>query len=296
MDNKFITDVVASVGGGLLASAILFLLRIFWQQRRGAPPAQRRLDWKPFLRFYAGITVIALVVLTYLPPYSISWADWCLTSQGTTRITGEAVRLLFRAPAVGVTIQVKLFPAGLRQALHVEEFGTTDWNGQFGVELPPPQPGRGMHFINTAYNYDSPLWSDRWYIKDFRKANSPRCGIPKPLTGTIGFSSRWGSGWLDLEVVTDFRKGDRLRLTIGETADRILVRLLPKGVSPDESVGIIGGVVAVPKNRIVEVALDTDRKGITQISVHGGPNPWGRFPQGSGNGPATLEAVELIPR
>jgi len=114
------------------------------------------------------------------------------------------------------------------------------------------------------------------------------------LIGETGSSSRWGSGWLDLATNTDFTKGDRLRLTIGGTALRILLRLLPRGQSPDESVGIVGGPIAVPESRIVEISLNTDRRGIIQISVHGGPNPWGKFPLGGGNGPATLEAAELV--
>ena len=116
---------------------------------------------------------------------------------------------------------------------------------------------------------------------------------PKSIGGKSGSSSRWGSGWLDLEPVTDFAKGDRLRLTIGGTATKIFVRLLPKGESPGESIGIIGGVMTVPNNRIVEVTLAADRKQIIQISVHGGPNAWNRS-LGGGNGPATLEAAELI--
>lgn len=116
----------------------------------------------------------------------------------------------------------------------------------------------------------------------------------KLLVGETGFSSRWGSGWLDLATVTDFEKGHRLRLTIGGTAKNILVRLLAKGQFPDSSSGIVGGTVTVPQNRVVEVELQTDRKNIIQISVHGGPNPWGRFPLGGGNGPATIEAAYLI--
>lgn len=117
---------------------------------------------------------------------------------------------------------------------------------------------------------------------------------PKLLAGKYGSSSEWGSGWLDLATTTNFMRGDRLRLTIGGTADTILVRLLPKGKSPGSSVGIVAGAITVPENRIVEVVLDTDRKGIIQISVHGGPKPWGKFPLGGGNGAATLETAELI--
>jgi len=116
------------------------------------------------------------------------------------------------------------------------------------------------------------------------------------LVGETGFSSQWGSGWIDLATPTDFAAGDHLRLRIGGTANKIVVRLLQKGISPESSAGMLGGAITVPENRIVEVALDTDRKGIIQISVHGGPNPWGRFPLGGDNGPATVETAGLIPR
>ncbi len=117
---------------------------------------------------------------------------------------------------------------------------------------------------------------------------------PRLLAGEIGSSPRWGSGWLDLATVTDFTAGDVLRLRIGGTASKVLVRLLPEGKFPDSSVGIVGSAVTVPENRIVEVVLDNDRKNILQISVHGGPNPWGMFPLGGGNGPATLESATLV--
>jgi hypothetical protein len=52
-------------------------------------------------------------------------------------------------------------------------------------------------------------------------------------------------------------------------------------------------VVAVPENRIVEVTLNEDRKGIIQISVHGGENPFDEY-RLAGNGPAKLEEVVLV--
>jgi len=114
------------------------------------------------------------------------------------------------------------------------------------------------------------------------------------LAGATGSSSQWGSGWLDLAPPVDFAKEERLKLLIGGSADKILVRLLPKGASPDTSVGIIGGAINVPKSRIVEVTLPEDRKQVVQISVHGGPNPWGKFPLGGGNGPATIEYADRM--
>ncbi len=114
-----------------------------------------------------------------------------------------------------------------------------------------------------------------------------------PLLGEIGSSPRWGSGWLDLEAPTDFLKGDRVRIKVGGSASKILVRLLSKGRSPDTSVGLIGGTITIPEDRIVEVTLKYGRKEIIQVSVHGGPNPW-NIPLGGGNGPATIEEGELI--
>src|ERR1035441_6711510 len=80
------------------------------------------------------------------------------------------------------------------------------------------------------------------------------------LAGATGSSSQWGSGWLVLASPVDFARGEHLKLLIGGSADKILVRLLPKGASPDTPVGIIGGVVNVPKSRIVEVTLPEDRR------------------------------------
>ena len=121
--------------------------------------------------------------------------------------------------------------------------------------------------------------------------------VPEPgsagwdrLEGTIGSDSQWGSGWLNLSTPTDFAEGTRLRVRVGGTAKKIFVRLLARGVSPSSSQGIVGGAFTVPENRVVEVRLDTDRKRIIQISVHGGPNPWNKS-LGANNGSATLEDV-----
>jgi len=114
------------------------------------------------------------------------------------------------------------------------------------------------------------------------------------LTGETGVSSRWGSGWLDLVNPIDFKSKNKLRLTIGGTAKKIKVRLLPKGRSPDTTAGMLPAVFTVPSNRIVELKLQGDRPQIIQISVHGGANPWGKYPLGGGNGPATLESAEII--
>jgi hypothetical protein len=111
------------------------------------------------------------------------------------------------------------------------------------------------------------------------------------LPGEIGASSRWGSGWLDLAPPADFKKGEKLRLTLGGSAAKVLVRLLARGDSPDDPSGVLGEYT-VPPSKVVEVALKDEYKTIVQVSVHGGPNPWGKYPLGPGNGPATLRTVE----
>jgi hypothetical protein len=122
----------------------------------------------------------------------------------------------------------------------------------------------------------------------------PTAVSAQTLAGATGSSSQWGSGWLDLAPPVDFAKGEHLKLFIGGSAEKIIVRLLPKEASPDSSVGVIAGVVSVPKSRIVEVTVPENRKQVVQISVHGGPNPWGKFPLGGGNGPATIESAERV--
>src|SRR6266516_2992265 len=60
------------------------------------------------------------------------------------------------------------------------------------------------------------------------------------IPGSVGASSKYGSGWLDLAPATDFRKGEKMRLSVGGSASRILVRLLQSGSEPDDEVGILG--------------------------------------------------------
>ena len=117
----------------------------------------------------------------------------------------------------------------------------------------------------------------------------------RSLVGNLGSSGQWHCGWMDLSPPADFSRGDTLRLQIGGDAQRIVVRLLPKGSKPDSDAGIVERSVAVPANRIVDVVLKDARKKIIQISVHGGPKPWDKYDLGKGNGDATLESVVVNP-
>ena len=114
------------------------------------------------------------------------------------------------------------------------------------------------------------------------------------LHGAVGRDPHWASGWIDL-APTNFFKGDQLRLSVGGTAKKVVVRLLEDPRRADSSEGVIG-VFPVGQDRIARVTIDADHKEIRQLSVHGGPNPWNQYDLGEGNGPATLSGVEVIRR
>lgn len=116
----------------------------------------------------------------------------------------------------------------------------------------------------------------------------------EPLRGIVGNSVRWGVGWLDLESFTDFRTSDQLKIKVGGTAKKVLVRFLEKGVDPNSPEGIEGGPLQVPTNRVLIITLKANQYKVGQISIHGSPNPWGIFPLGEGNGPATVISIERM--
>ena len=115
----------------------------------------------------------------------------------------------------------------------------------------------------------------------------------KQLKGTAGSSDRWGSGWLDLETVRDFKEGTQLRLQLGGTAKTVAVRLLGVNQSPDDKAGIVGQY-DVPNDKLLTVRLGADYERVKQISVHG-KYAWNLY-GGPKNGPATLLKVEVAER
>jgi hypothetical protein len=116
---------------------------------------------------------------------------------------------------------------------------------------------------------------------------------PEVLRGSVGRDPRWNSGWIDFSRPTNFYKGDQLRLTIGGTATKVVVRLLDDPRRADSQEGVVG-VFTVSTDRTLRVTLDVDYRLIQQISVHGGPNPWNLYDLGGANGPATLSAAQVI--
>lgn len=109
-----------------------------------------------------------------------------------------------------------------------------------------------------------------------------------------GVSPQWGSGWCDFGTSVAFKKGERLRLSIGGSAKRIIVRLLPKGADPNTTTGVIPTAFTVPSDRLLVLTVPYDAPATVQISVHGGQSPWGQYPLGAGNGPATISGVERL--
>lgn len=114
------------------------------------------------------------------------------------------------------------------------------------------------------------------------------------IDGQNGSSPKWGSGWLDLRQPTTFESGTCLRLSIGGSASRIIIRLLRVDDDPNQAVGIIGERWNVPTSRELVVRLSQRFPNVKQISVHGNPHPW-HYDLGSRNGPATLDSVTIVP-
>ncbi|MCG6936685.1 MAG: hypothetical protein LJE83_00735 [Gammaproteobacteria bacterium] len=114
------------------------------------------------------------------------------------------------------------------------------------------------------------------------------------IEGETGASPETNSGWLNLAKMSDFERGGKLLVHVGGTADKVLIRLLSKGTNPEQPIGMEGGRHEVPDDRVVEAMLERDHKDIVQISVYGGPKPWGFFPLGEDNGPATILGVKYF--
>jgi hypothetical protein len=109
-----------------------------------------------------------------------------------------------------------------------------------------------------------------------------------------GASPQWGSGWCDFSTPVNFKKGERLRLAVGGSAKKVIVRLLQKGGDATTPNGVIPTAFPVPESRFLEITVPSDLRSIVQISVHGGPSPWNQYPLGAQNGLATITGVERL--
>ncbi len=115
----------------------------------------------------------------------------------------------------------------------------------------------------------------------------------QPLGCEYGSSSQWGSGWCNLNPPRTFSSKMCLRLKIGGSASKVLIRLLNRNDDPGQLVGIVGGIQDVPESRQIVLELTRDFTDIKQISIHGNPKAWS-YDLGPGNGPAKIESVEEV--
>ena len=107
-------------------------------------------------------------------------------------------------------------------------------------------------------------------------------------------SAQWGSGWLELDALTDLRRGETLRLALDGTARKVVVRFLSRADDPNSPNGVDGGALDVSPSGVVELTLKRDHLATRQVSAHGGVNPWGLYRLGGGNGPVVLLSVERV--
>lgn len=113
------------------------------------------------------------------------------------------------------------------------------------------------------------------------------------LNCTLGTSERWNSGWCDLEPPVTFSNGICLKLGIGGTATKVVVRILGNGQDPNQPVGIATDAMSIPTDRQLIINLKRQYPNSSQVSVHGGKAAW-HIKLGDSNGPATLDSVEQV--
>lgn len=100
----------------------------------------------------------------------------------------------------------------------------------------------------------------------------------------------WQSSWIDLSAVTTFAAGDQLRLYILGDANRVLVRLLPRGAPPPSQAGLLPGPIEVSADGFVYITLEQPHADVVQVSVHAGRSAW-NIPLNADGSPAVLQNV-----
>jgi hypothetical protein len=139
---------------------------------------------------------------------------------------------------------------------------------------------------------------------------APPQSLPEPtrhwrnLRGEVASDARPEASWVDLAHSREFSMGDRLRLILGEPlgaqrqpARKILVRFLCDGDDPSEPVGIlVRQGFLVPEDGILDISVPESFSDVCCISIHGGENPWKKFPLGKDNGtPSFVRVATLEP-
>lgn len=125
--------------------------------------------------------------------------------------------------------------------------------------------------------------------------SSTQLATAETLSGQTGSGSGagWQASWLDLKPPLSFKKGETLRIKVEGTAENFMLRLLPANSQPSSSDGVEGQVRKVPASGTLDVKLERDHPTVKQISIHAGPEAWGK-PLGANNGNVNLISVERI--
>lgn len=118
-------------------------------------------------------------------------------------------------------------------------------------------------------------------------SSSPNCEFVR-FNGRIDNDRHWKSAWIDVTPPMELPSGTKVRVKVGGTAQRMILRVLRVGDDENTLIGVTGDIIDIPENREVEVTLDNTFSNVRQISVHGGSNPFGSFPMGDENGHVTL--------
>ncbi|MFZ0889550.1 MAG: hypothetical protein WA005_13935 [Candidatus Binataceae bacterium] len=153
--------------------------------------------------------------------------------------------------------------------------------------------------VLTLYEVVGRIPRESFLVRVFHHKDLDRQIVPYDI------NSSYCHGWMELAKITDFKRGDQLKLWIGGTATRIWVQLLPVDHPDTEPYGMLGpfevsrpaDTAANPDARgTLSLTLPEDFPNTRRISVHGAANPTGPCRSGDSHGPATLLSAQLVPR
>jgi hypothetical protein len=130
------------------------------------------------------------------------------------------------------------------------------------------------------------------FVLGMHSLNAQRPTSPcQNLSGTIEDDRANYSSYLNLRTPLTLQQDDTLVIRLGGTARRVKVRLLQNLGHANQPVGVLDSTFEVPASKIIVVPVQYSVTSVRQISVHGGPNPFGRYPLMEGNGPAIIYSI-----
>lgn len=123
----------------------------------------------------------------------------------------------------------------------------------------------------------------------------PNVGYSQIIQGILGNSSTSCSSWLDINPPMEFKSGEKIKIRLIQKPTKVLIRFLPFSGDPNDYKQLEGGPIDFPKNEDLVIELQQNHPETKQISVHGGPKPWGIFDLGAGNGCPVIDRIERVP-